>query len=165
MRGSAFPNYKKFVDRLILRFWNCEMFGLVLLTILPSTLWTGDVFPKIKARGFTRMFQWQEAANFEPDRPFHNFGASKSVLRRSLFTWTSSISWLWGSKIVKGSVGKEKTLTGYAFRRRKDGRKERYISLLRLKGRLWCLNRGKFPQKGRNSHFPKLYLAYFFGID
>ena len=40
------------------------------------------------------------------DRPFLQFGAFKSVARRSQTTWNSPISWSWGSKIVKGSVGK-----------------------------------------------------------
>ena len=42
------------------------------------------------------------------DRTFHNFGALKSVARRSWTSWTSrnsSISWSWGSKIVQGFVG------------------------------------------------------------
>ena len=41
-----------------------------------------------------------------PDEPFHNFGASKSVARRSRTTYNMPVSWSLGSKIVKGLVGR-----------------------------------------------------------
>ena len=44
--------------------------------------------------------------NDKPDWHFHNVGALKSVVRRSWSTLNSLISWLWGSKIVKGPAGK-----------------------------------------------------------
>ena len=43
--------------------------------------------------------------NAFPDRPFHNFGASKSVAWHSWTTYNSQISWFRASKIVKSSVG------------------------------------------------------------
>ena len=55
-----------------------------------------------------RFEKWLVASlsNRLPGRSIHKCGASKSVARRF---WTtvasSSISWSWGSKIVKGSVG------------------------------------------------------------
>ena len=42
-----------------------------------------------------------------PTGPFTNFGASKSVVRRSWTTKSSPISWSWSVRIVKGSVGLE----------------------------------------------------------
>ena len=41
----------------------------------------------------------------QPDRPFPNFRAWKSVARRSWTKWNWRISWSWCSKIVKRSVG------------------------------------------------------------
>ena len=40
-----------------------------------------------------------------PNRPFHNFGASKSVLRHFLSSQKLPISWSRGSKFVKEPVG------------------------------------------------------------
>ena len=43
--------------------------------------------------------------SFLPDRPFHNFWASKSVAKRSWTTYNPPIFWFWGSEIVKRPVG------------------------------------------------------------
>ena len=66
-----------------------------------------------KKKSFPREESWRKWTLFyiesltlrqTPDRPFHNFGASKSVARRFWTTQSSLISWIWGSKIVKGPV-------------------------------------------------------------
>ena len=48
---------------------------------------------------------WIHSIGYIPDKPFHNFRASKSVFRRSRTIKNSSIHGFWGSKIVKGFVG------------------------------------------------------------
>ena len=46
----------------------------------------------------------------QPDRTFQNFGASKSVARRSWTTYNTPIVWDRGSKTVKGPVGQRQTI-------------------------------------------------------
>ena len=43
----------------------------------------------------------------QPDPPFHDFRASKSVAWRSLTTQISPRSWYQGSKILKSPIGKQ----------------------------------------------------------
>ena len=70
------------------------------------------LFLLVQEEGFLRRSCMVEASHFFcwlrsclPDEPFHNFGASKSVARRSRTSLNSRISWSRGSKIVKGFVG------------------------------------------------------------
>ena len=52
----------------------------------------------------------------EPDEPFHNFEAIKSVARRSWTTQSSSIHGVWGSKIGKGLVGSQIQRLSFFYR-------------------------------------------------